>query len=53
MKNRSTTDVNNQKILNNINELMDELKVATYKLNRAIAHKLKIRSRKARLKSEK
>lgn len=42
----------NQKILHNVDRLMNELKIMTSKLNQTIDYKLKMKARKSRLKHQ-
>lgn len=49
-KNDNQQTLHNQKILQKVNRLMDELSIMTSKLNQSVDYKLKMRARKARLK---
>lgn len=49
-KNNNQQILHNQKILQKVDRLMNELKIMTSKLNQSVDYKLKMRARKARLK---
>lgn len=51
-KNDNQQILHNQKILQKVDRLMDELKIMTNKLNQSIDRKLKMRARKSRLKHQ-
>lgn len=51
-KNDNQQTLHNQKILQKVDRLMDELKIMTNKLNQSIDRKLKMRTRKSRLKHQ-
>lgn len=51
-KNDNQQTLHNQKILQKVDRLMDELKIMTNKLNQSIDRKLKMRARKSRLKHQ-
>lgn len=44
--------LHNQKILHKVDRLMNELKIMTSKLNQSVDYKLKMRTRKSRLKHQ-
>ena len=51
-KNDNQQTLHNQKILQKVDRLMDELKIMTSKLNQSIDRKLKMKARKSRLKHQ-